>query len=164
MSEQKADFVSQLGYLSMAARMKRLSDHIMHSARQFYKEAGIDIEPNWYLVFLLLKEHQCLSITEIGEQLQFSHPSVISMVRKMKNNGYLHCATDQEDSRRQLVKLSPKAYQKLPEFEVMWDAAYQSVRELLDGDEGFLLKLDELLAHYKEQDFKTRTQNALANG
>ena len=164
MSEQKADFVSQLGFLSMAARMKRLSDHIMHSARQFYKEANIDIEPNWYLVFLLLKEHQCLSITEIGEQLQFSHPSVIAMVRKMRENGYLRCATDPDDSRRQLVKLSSKAYDRLPEFEVMWHAAYESVRALLDNDEGFLLKLDELLDHYKEEDFKTRTQNALANG
>ena len=112
MNEQKEDFVGQLGFLSMAARMKRLSDHIMHSARQFYKEEGIDIEPNWYLVFLLLKEHECLSITEIAEALQFSHPSVITMVRKMHKNGYLRCTTDPADTRRQLVKLSPKAKER----------------------------------------------------
>ena len=161
MSNEKTDFVSQLGFLSMAARMKRLSDHIMHSARQFYKEEGIDIEPNWYLVFLLLKERECLSITEIGEELQFSHPSVITMVRKMRDNGYLRCAVDPKDTRRQLVRLSKKAHEKLPEFEVRWQAAYESVRRLFEDDDSFLNMLDLLHKHYKEEDFKTRTQNEL---
>jgi len=161
MSEEKEDFVSQLGYLSMAARMKRLSDHILHSARQFYKAEGIDIEPNWYLVFLLLKERQCLSITEIGEELQFSHPSVITMVRKMRDNGYLKCTTDPKDSRRQLVKLSPKAMEKLPEYERIWQAGEKSIRALFKGQTDFLDQLDLLQRLYKEKDFKTRTQNEL---
>ena len=161
MADDKTDFMSQLGYLSMAARMKRLSDHIMHSARQFYRSEGIDIEPNWYLVFLLLKERKCMSITEMGEALHFAHPTVITLVRKMHSNGYLTFHSDPNDSRRQLVRLSEKAVDKLQLFEKMWHAAYESVRELFQGNGQFLAQLDELLAHYEETDFKTRTENAL---
>ena len=161
MSEENQDFVSHLGYLSMAAQMKRLSDHMMHSARQLYKVAGIDIEPNWDLVFLLLKEHRCLSITEISEHLQFSHPSVISLVRKMSDKGYLRCAADPKDSRRQLVKLSAKALGKLPEYEAIWQAGERSIQALFEEGDDFLDQLDRLQALYREQDFKTRTQNEL---
>lgn len=157
------DFVSDLGYLSLAVRLKRLSDQMMHGARQLYKQHGLDIEPNWYLIFKLLQEKDCLSITQIGEELRFSHPSVISIVKKMKDKGFLSCTTDTSDSRRQLVRLSKKAMDQLPRFEAFWQAGERSIMTLFSEDDNFLERLCQLEQQYQQTDFMTRTLNELNN-
>lgn len=159
--EAHEDYVSTLGYLSLAVRLKRISDQMMHGARQVYKQYGLEIEPNWYLIFKLLEERCCLSITEIGEALGFSHPSVISIVRKMRDKGFLACTTDKADSRRQLVTLSDKALQKLPELQAFWQAGERSIQSLFPGQSDFLDQLTQLEAQYRQEDFMTRTLKEL---
>ncbi len=159
--EVSEDFAGSLGYLSLAVRFKRLSDQMMHGARQVYKQHGLEIEPNWYLIFKLLEEKCCLSITEIGESLQFSHPSVISIVRKMRAKGFLNCATDKTDSRRQLVTLSDKALRELPRLQSFWLAGEQSIEKLFPAQSDFLDQLTRLEEQYRAKDFMTRTLNEL---
>ncbi len=161
--ETKHDFVSELGYLSLAVRLKRISDQMMHGARQLYKQQGLDIEPNWYLIFRLLEKRGSLSITEIGEELGFSHPSVISIVKKMRDKGFLTCAADPDDSRRQLIKLSKKAVEALPRFQAFWQAGERSIASLFPGESDFLKQLQLLEQQYQEADFMTRTLNELSN-
>ncbi len=50
------DFIKDLGYKAFDSRLKRISDRMSHDVRKFYKELGIDVEPNWYLVFMLLQK------------------------------------------------------------------------------------------------------------
>lgn len=159
--ETNQDFVSELGYLSLAVRLKRISDQMMHGARQLYKQHALDIEPNWYLMFKLLQKRGSLSITEIGEELGFSHPSVINIVRKMRDKGFLTCTTDQHDSRRQLIKLSKKALDALPHFEAFWQAGERSIQGLFDEESDFLEQLDHLEQQYQQADFMTRTLKEL---
>lgn len=156
-----SDFVSDLGYLSLAVRLKRISDQMMHGARQLYKQHGLDVEPNWYLIFKLLQARGCLSITQISEELHFSHPSVISIVKKMKDKGFLSCATDKTDSRRQLVRLSEKALNQLPKLEAFWQAGEKSIEALFPKGDDFLDKLSQLEEQYQQSDFVTRTLNEL---
>lgn len=159
----KTDFVSKLGYLSLAVRLKRISDQMMHGARQLYKQQGLDIEPNWYLIFKLLETKGSLSITEIGEDLGFSHPSVISIVRKMRDKGFLMCTADPDDSRRQLIKLSKKAVEALPRFEAFWQAGERSIEALFSSESDFLEQLQLLEQQYQQADFMTRALNELNN-
>ena len=60
----KEDFVAALGYLTLSVRLKRISDTMVHSGRDMYKSLNLDIEPNWFLVFKLLKKYKSLSVTE----------------------------------------------------------------------------------------------------
>ncbi len=50
------DFIKELGYKALDSRLKRISDRMSHDVRKFYKEFGIDVEPNWYLVLMLLQK------------------------------------------------------------------------------------------------------------
>ena len=59
----KNDFLSEIRYAGLTSRLKRLSDLLLYSTKNFYKSVEIDIEPNWHLVFLLLK---ALNITDIS--------------------------------------------------------------------------------------------------
>lgn len=159
----KPDFVAALKYLGLSVRLKRISENMVHGGRSLYRHLGLDIEPNWYLLLLLLKEHEQLSITEMAEYLRFSHPSIISMVKKMKSRDYLESFPDQSDSRRQLVKLSAKAKAELPKLERVWQAGEIGVRKLFLPDDDFLEKLAALEQQYAQFDFMERTLKELEN-
>ena len=159
----KYDFVNELGYLGLAVRLKRLSDAMVHSGRQMYKELGLDIEPNWFLIFKLLKKYQQLSVTEMATKLHFSHPSIITMVGKMEKAGYLHAIQDKTDSRKRHFTLSAKAEESLPQFEKIWAAGVEGTKKLFQPDSHFMHELESLEIQYSQKDFKTRTLNELGH-
>ena len=157
------DFINELGYLGLAVRLKRLSEAMVHSGRQMYKALGLTIEPNWFLIFKLLKKYGKLSVTEIAAKLHFSHPSVITMVGKMEKAGYLNPAMDKTDSRRKHFSLSKKAEENMPHLEKVWEAGIAGIRKLFPEDSNFLDQLESLEIQYSQKDFKTRTLNELDN-
>ena len=63
-----------------------------------------------------------MTITEIAERIGFAHTSVITLVNKMIKANYLEEKKCGFDSRKRLIKLTPKAIEKLPEFEKVWSA------------------------------------------
>lgn len=159
----KYDFVNELGYLALATRLKRISEAMVHSGRQMYKAMDIDIEPNWYLIFKLLKKYERLSVTEIAGKLHFSHPSVITLISKMEANGYVAAQTDKSDSRKKNYALTQKALNKLPELEKVWEAGTEGVKKLFKEESTFLAELESLEIQLSQQDFMNRTLNELNN-
>jgi MarR family transcriptional regulator, organic hydroperoxide resistance regulator len=66
------DFIRDLGYKALDSRLKRISDRMSHDVRKFYKEFNINIEPNWYLVFMLLHKEKEIPIAAIAEALGYT--------------------------------------------------------------------------------------------
>ena len=157
------DFVNELGYLALATRLKRISEAMVHSGRQMYKQLDIAIEPNWFLLFKLLKKYEQLSITEIAVKLHFSHPSVITMIQKMEAHAYVSHQIDQADSRKRNYSLTDKAHKMLPTLEKIWSAGTEGIRKLFDERSRFLDELETLEIKLSEQDFMQRTLNELGN-
>lgn len=150
------DIVKELGYLSLASRLKRISDTMIHSGRQMYKELGWDIEPNWFLIFLTLEKHGSLSVTDIASKLQFAHPSVITIVNKMTKAGYLESTKCSEDGRRQWITLTDKAKERLPEFKRIWQAGTDGIQNMLKGYD-LIPILDHIEKQLSSESFKDRT-------
>lgn len=154
------DFVKELDFLGFVTRLKRISDAMLHDGRRLYKELGMDIEPNWFVILKLLEQEGELPITDIANKIGFAHPSIISIVNKMTKAGYLRSKKCSEDSRRRLLTLTPKAKQKMPEFEKIWAAGTAGVKRMLDDIDAldFLEKLEERIG---ERGFKKRTLEEL---
>lgn len=148
------DFLLELGHIGFTARIKRISDLLIYSAREHYKSINIGIEPNWHLIFLLLKKEDQLTVTEIAHRLQFSHPAVIKIVKKMKESGYLESITDTQDSRKRFIRLSKYAIQKLPVFETEWENIQIVIKELVDDD--FLMRVNLLEQKLNDKSFIER--------
>lgn len=143
------DFLQSLEFVGFTARIKRISDGLLYDARNVYKEIDFDIEPNWHLIFLLLKKEGELTVTQIAQKLKFSHPAVVKIVKKMKERGYVLSGADEHDSRKQLLKLSPKSLHELPRFEREWDQIQEVIQEFVDVD--FLQKLAEMEKKLEEK-------------
>ncbi len=149
------DFLSRIGTLGFVARLKRISDAMLHDGRRVYRTLGLDIEPNWFLVFKLLEERGSLTVTEIAAELGFAHPSVISIVNKMMAAGYLEESRSSEDNRKRLLSLSPKAIRSLPEYESIWRAGTATYKRML-SDVDMVKFIDTLEASYREKSFADR--------
>jgi len=150
------DLIKDLGYKALDSRLKRISDRMSHDVRKFYKEFNIDIEPNWYLVFMLLQKEEEIPIAAIAEALGYSHPSVVIIVKKMVDKGYLHVKKDNADKRKQMVSLSDKAIEMLPQLEQIWHSCERSILQLLADDLGILNHLDNIDLELKKKSFHDR--------
>ena len=150
------DFIKNLGYKALDSRFKRISDRMSHDIRKLYKELDIDVEPNWYLVFMILQKKDSISISFIAEQLGYAHPSVVVIIKKMNNKGYLSIKQDHFDKRKQLISLSDKALQLIPKLEILWHSCEKAILELLDKDLAILTYLDTIDSKLEETSFNFR--------
>lgn len=150
------DFALELGCLGFTMRMKRISDALMHDGRKMYKELGLDIEPNWYVVFRLLKREGEMSVMEIAEKIRLAHPSVITLTNKMMKAGYLSSTQCTDDNRRRLLTLTEKAHSKLPELERIWNAGERGVIKALEGT-NMMEALAVIEERFGKRGFKDRT-------
>lgn len=157
---EEQDFLKDLGFLSFVTRLKRVSDAMLHDGRKLYKELGMDIEPNWYVIFKLLEEYGEMTVTEIADTIGFAHPSVITIVNKMMKAEYLESNQCSNDSRRRLLTLSEKAKVKLPDFNKVWKAGTTGTKRML-ADTDALNFLDSLEEKIKEKGFRERTLRSL---
>ena len=148
------DYLKSLYLIGVTARIKRVSDTLMHDARRVYEYLDLPIEPNWHLVFLLLKKEKQLSVTEISKALKFSHPAIINIIKKMKASGYVTSTTDPEDSRKQIVLLTGKAHKELPNLEAEWDKIKIAVGAIFHSE--FLEQLVKVEEKITESDLLER--------
>src|SRR5699024_10171458 len=102
------DFLVEMGYSGLTARLKRLNDQFVYQTKAFYKAKGVEIDPNWHMIFLLLINYDRLTVMEIAERLKLSHPAIVKLVNKMKAKGYLTSKRDEQDKRKFQLQLSEK--------------------------------------------------------
>src|SRR5688572_28809551 len=125
------DFLRELGLNAVVTRMKRVSDAMLHDGKRMYKELGMDIEPSWFAVFKLLRKHDAMGVMDIADAIGLSHPSVISIINKMMKAGYLKESREAADSRKRILSLTPKAKERFPEFERIWDAGTAGFKKMM---------------------------------
>jgi len=155
----KRDFIKELGYKALDNRLKRISDRMSHDTRKFFKQIDLDVEPSWHLVFKLLKENKALTMVEIAEQLGYSHPSMVVMLKKMATKGYIVSEKDAHDKRKQNIKLTQKSFNLLPELEQIWNSCENAIYKMLKEDLAILKHLDEIEASLKSIPFNERFYN-----
>ncbi|MBO0322363.1 bifunctional helix-turn-helix transcriptional regulator/GNAT family N-acetyltransferase [Muricauda sp. CAU 1633] len=152
----ETDFLQQIKHLGFTARIKRLNEKIVASTLEHYSNLDLGIEPNWHVIFLLLKEKEKLTVTEIASALGFSHPAMIKITKKMKAQGYLESHKDPSDGRKTFIQLSKKGKKALPAFEKEWSRIQEVLQEFVS--DAFLENLNQLEQNFDALGFKERYQ------
>lgn len=128
-----------LGPLGLTIRLKRIADRMTQDARRTYRDLGLEIEPNWHAVLLLVEQEPGLGVADIARRLGLAHPSVSALVGQIAKRGFLRVVNDPQDGRRRTVKLTPKAKRRLPAMKVVWEAASRAIEDMLKDTDGDLL-------------------------
>lgn len=125
-----------LGYLVLGSRMRRLSEAFLSEINQAYQKRGIDFDAGWFPVFYLLSKNNHLSIKELSEQTDVSHPAASQLITNLKSRDLVTSTTCTDDGRRQLVQLTDKGRVLLAQLLPVWDAILQAMQEMVDDEPG----------------------------
>jgi len=153
------DFIKESGYRALDNRLKRISDRMAHDTRKFFKQLDLDVEPSWHLVFKLLKENKGYTMVDIAEQLGYSPPSTVVMLKKMAKKGYIKTKKDPIDKRKQNIELTKKALDLLPKLEQIWASCEYAIYQLLKEDLSIIKYLDDIETSLKKIPLNERFYN-----
>lgn len=123
-----------LGYLALGSRLRRLSESFLAEINRAYQNEGIDFDASWFPVFYLLSKNESLSIKELSEQTEVSHPAASQLITNLKNRGLVTSATCADDGRRQLVQLTDNGRSLLAQIMPVWDAIMLAMDDVLGNN------------------------------
>jgi DNA-binding MarR family transcriptional regulator len=155
-----------LGYLVLGSRLRRLSENFLSEINQAYQQAGIDFDATWFPVFYLLSKNDALSIKELSEQTEVSHPAASQLISNLKNKNLVTSATCADDGRRQLVTLTDKGRALLNEILPVWDAIVAAMDELVVAEpesKKLLPAIGAMEKVFKQSGLSVHIQNKLVN-
>jgi DNA-binding MarR family transcriptional regulator len=126
-----------LGYLVLGSRLRRLSEAFLAEINRAYQNEGIDFDAGWFPVFYLLSKNNSLSIKELSEQIEISHPAASQIITGLKNKNLVAATTCNDDGRRQLVQLTKSGKALLAQVLPVWEAVTASMEQLVANEPGF---------------------------
>lgn len=97
---------------------------------------------------------------EIEDYLHVSHPTVVGIISRMENNGFLTCHTDENDKRQKVVELTESAYALAAQIR---QEIEEHENEMVDG---FSEEETELLMSFLERIYKNvdKTRQKIERG
>ncbi|WP_175470531.1 MarR family winged helix-turn-helix transcriptional regulator [Pedobacter hartonius] len=155
------NYYQSLGYLVLGSRLKRLSELFLSEVNRTYRSEGIVFETTWFPIFYLLSENNSLSIQELCEEIEVSHPAASQLVTNLKGKGLVMTTTSSEDARKQLVKLTPEGKKLLKKLLPMWESIRETMEEVAGGkpaSDAILNELTTLEAAFKSADIAARVK------
>lgn len=123
-----------LGYLVLGSRLRRMSETFLAEINRIYQNEGIDFDASWFPVFYLLSKNDSLSIKELSEQTEVSHPAASQLITNLKNRKLVETTTHADDGRRQMVQFTGKGRELLNQILPVWEAITASMAELEASD------------------------------
>jgi DNA-binding MarR family transcriptional regulator len=124
----------RLGFLVLGSRLRRVSDSFLSEITRAYQNEGIEFDASWFPVFYLLAENDSLSIKELSEQTEVSHPAASQLITGLKNKGLVAATTCTEDGRKQLITFTAKGREVLEQVQPVWDAITLSMDEVMNNE------------------------------
>ncbi|MDP3643023.1 MAG: MarR family winged helix-turn-helix transcriptional regulator [Bacteroidota bacterium] len=129
------NYYEKLGQLILGSRLRKLSERLMLEMGNIYRSRNIDFEPGWFHIMFLLSENEKMSITQISEMLQVSHPSVIQVVGVLEKKDIVKISVDPLDKRKRMIELSDYGIRLLELIKPVWNEIDQMMITFLsEGD------------------------------
>jgi len=124
------DYVAELGMLVVDHRLRRLVDQLLAAQAEVYVHEKIAFEPRWTSTFLLLERDGPMPVTAVAGRLRLTHPAVIKLTNAMIEANLVADIDDENDDRRRLLQLTPRARRVSPRLHRIWDALTETQREI----------------------------------
>lgn len=139
------------GYL-----LKIITDVLAREANHMLKEQDLTWSQSRLIGFLQRNGGECTQ-KEIENFLEVSHPTVVGIVSRMEQNGFVTCRIDDSDRRNKIVKLTDRSVEVGKSIR---ESLIEQDRTMFDGfSDAERQQLDEyLLRIYDNLSRSTRTR------
>ncbi|UCF06037.1 MAG: bifunctional helix-turn-helix transcriptional regulator/GNAT family N-acetyltransferase [bacterium] len=133
------DLIKRLGPMALGSRLKRLTIRMNKDISRLYRELGIEFEARWFPVAYLLRQQSPLSISEIADELNYSHTAIKNFTNEMLQKGLLESNRDPSDRRRRLLQLSRMGRHAVDRMVPVWREVRAVAGNLVESSEPNLL-------------------------
>jgi MarR family transcriptional repressor of mepA len=148
--------INESGILALSTRLQRLSEQLRKDGALIYREFGIDFEPKWFPVIFTLHHKKILSVVEIANEIGYSHPSTISLLKELEKQKMIISKKDKFDERKRLIELSPKGLDLIEKMKPVWELISTILGEIADNNNHLLRAIEEAEEKLAAQSFLQR--------
>jgi DNA-binding MarR family transcriptional regulator len=148
--------INESGVLALSTRLQRLSDQLRKDGALVYKEFGIDFEPKWFPVIFTLHHKKTLSVVEIANEIGYTHPSIISLLKELEKQQMIKSKKDKSDERKRLIELAPKGIELVEKMKPVWELISTILGEISDNENHLLKAINEAEEKLAGQSFLQR--------
>ncbi|MFP3595511.1 MarR family winged helix-turn-helix transcriptional regulator [Chryseobacterium sp. SIMBA_029] len=150
------NIIDESGILAISPRLQRLSEQLRKDGALIYKEFGIDFEPKWFPVILTLHHKKELSIVEIANEIGYTHPSTISLLKELEKKQLILSKKDKQDERKRLIEVTSKGEALVEQMKPVWELIKKVLGEIADNENNLLAAINEAETKIAEQSFYQR--------
>ena len=150
------NIIDESGILAISTRLQRLSEQLRKDGALFYKSYGIDFEPKWFPVVYTLHHKEVLSVVEIANEIGYTHPSTISLLKELEKQKLIRSKKDKVDERKRLILLTPKGQELILKMKPVWDVMSSVLKEIADNQNNLLQAINEAENKLMHQSFLQR--------
>ena len=134
MSEKNDISDRKVGYL-----LKLVNDRLRTKADANLLEHDLTLSQSRILRFLSHHEGSATQ-KEIEDHLGVSHPTVVGLIARLKEKGFVECSTDKKDRRNRIITITAKAIALEEEMGKLIDSNEQKMLSALSDQQIMVLK------------------------
>lgn len=150
------NIIDEIGILALSTRLQRLSEQLRKDGALVYKSFDIDFEPKWFPVIYTLHIKEMLSVVEIANEIGYSHPSTISLLKELEKLKMISSKKDKSDERKRLIVLTPKGKELVLKMQPVWTVMKNTLAEIADNQNNLLKAIEEAEQKLATQGFFQR--------
>jgi len=156
--------IDESGILAISTRLQRLADTLRKDGVLIYKANNIDFEPKWFPVIYTLHFKPVLSVVELANEIGYTHPSTISLLKELEKEKLIRSKKDKTDERKRLVLLTAKGQELVERMRPIWTIIKAAAAELTDTQNNIMKAIDEVEEQISLQSFFARAQRLKNEG
>ncbi|MCE2929464.1 MAG: MarR family transcriptional regulator [Candidatus Caenarcaniphilales bacterium] len=103
------------GIITVASRMKRLSELMFIQVQELYDERGRDFKASWFSILATIRHEKKIDFKTLATLNNISSPAVSQSIKELEEKGYVKTENG-KDRRSRLIKLTAKAEKVLDEI------------------------------------------------
>jgi DNA-binding MarR family transcriptional regulator len=150
--------IDESGILAISTRLQRLSDQLRKDGTLIYKANGIDFEPKWFPVIYTLHLRSVLSVVEIANEIGYTHPSTISLLKELEKEKLIRSKRDKADERKRLIQLTAKGQELIDRMKPVWGVMIEALTELAKTQNNLMQAIGEVEEQMKRLSFFERAK------
>ena len=132
------DKAKQLGL-----KFKQIHETFEVIANQQLKQFDITISQIEILNFLFNKQEKNVTQKEVEKYFDLSHPTIVGLIKRMEEKGFVKTMTDLDDKRCKLICLTEKAYKIENILKIHLESMNNKLIKGLNEEQ--ILKLNEII-------------------
>ena len=136
------DILVKLRYLAGATRFRRISEKMYIDGDKLYTDAGLDFKASWFSVYYVLsKAGTPLKVTEIANQIDFTHITVKNILRQLEQEELVLIQPNPNDGRSKLVSLSTKGEKLKKDLKPLWVSISNALKDVFEAGHPDILNI-----------------------